>query len=518
MAVIIYHQNNNVTGIDFEGNTISFSKKSIADNLFQIAEMYPNQLLVWCQLDLKSSLNHSKLNEIFHHKKIMASYSLSATSFLKDTIEYVDESPFLNIKKDVSYPTWIMSGNVGGIHASVLNILKHKIKIDSHFEYFLTSLAKLGMSAGLLCYSEPSLLENFPKMVFKNPSKNFLTFRFIKQHYKTRWLFLLFLDLLLYEKKFTIFHLLFSLFFKRRNLEQTELDSIRVKSERKVIDKMSIDVIIPTIGRKTYLHDFLKDLSQQTLLPVHVIIVEQNPDLNSTSELDYLKNEKWLFTIKHIFTHVTGACNARNLALAEVKSEWIFMADDDIRTNKFFLSQAFKVLENDGVEQVTFGCYEANYPDSKKEKQKIQWDSFGSGCSIVKFKNSRTAFYNVSFEYGYGEDSDYGAQLRNLGFDIIYAPIPEIIHIKAQTGGFRTKPVLAWSGGLIQPKPSPTVMLYKILNLNKKQLLGYKTVLFFKFYKSQKIKSPIKYLINYREQWKASMFWALQLKNKVNES
>jgi GT2 family glycosyltransferase len=48
-----------------------------------------------------------------------------------------------------------------------------------------------------------------------------------------------------------------------------------VKSSLAVVGNKSIDVIIPTIGRKQYLYAVLQDLAQQTHLPVNVIIVEQ---------------------------------------------------------------------------------------------------------------------------------------------------------------------------------------------------------------------------------------------------
>jgi len=70
---------------------------------------------------------------------------------------------------------------------------------------------------------------------------------------------------------------------------------------------------------------------------------------------------------------------------------------------------------------------------------------------------------------------------------MLYLPKPEIRHLKAPIGGFRTKPVLLWSHEVIQPKPSPTVMLYIIKHNTKEQLLGYKTTLFIKYYKLQKI-------------------------------
>ncbi len=86
--------------------------------------------------------------------------------------------------------------------------------------------------------------------------------------------------------------------------------------------------------------------------------------------------------------------------------------------------------------------------------------------------------------------------------------------MKAPMGGFRTKPALAWQNDSVQPKPSPTVMLYQILHQTKEQILGYKTILFFKYYKHQKIKNPMRYFMNFRKQWERSVFWANEIKNK----
>jgi hypothetical protein len=69
-----------------------------------------------------------------------------------------------------------------------------------------------------------------------------------------------------------------------------------VKSSLAVVGNKSIDVIIPTIGRK---HAVLQDL-QQTHLPVNVIIVEQNPQEDSVSDLDFFNNQTWPLIIRHI--------------------------------------------------------------------------------------------------------------------------------------------------------------------------------------------------------------------------
>jgi len=511
-VIIVYHQKNKVVEVETKDAKVPFEKNSITENLIELAEKFPQTFIIWCHISFRSNLNILEFQNIFHHEKIMASYNLSSNYFISKEIGYVETSPFLNINKKVNYPTWQMSSHVGGVHASILLMLKNEVQKDKNFDYFLNSIAKLAMPLGLFCYSEPMLIKEFSESLSKQSESKFLLFRFVKQHYKTSWVFLLFLNLFLYERKFTVFPLLFSLFYKKRNLDSSILEQIEIQSSKKVVEKGTLDIIIPTIGRKKYLYDFLKDLSLQSFLPQNVIIVEQNPVNESVSDLSYIEKESWPFFIKHIFTHKTGACNARNLALKHVTSEWVFMADDDIRIDYGFLKQAFELIKKEGLEQVTFGCYASDYPQSKKNKQKSQFTSFGSGCSILKTKNIENISYNTNFEFGYGEDSDYGMQLRNLGFDITYLPKPEIIHLKAPIGGFRGKLTLPWQEDKIQPKPSPTVMLYNLLNLTKEQLNSYKTTLFFKFYSVQKIKNPFRYYANYQRQWNKSLYWA----NKLN--
>ncbi len=511
--IVLYHKNDRISKVVLDDKSeLSFAKNtSIAFGLMQMAERFPESKLVWCHEAYQDVLDVSDLDSLMHHNKIMLSYNPSAGNYLGSRIGYVEDSPFININKEVSYPTWQMSSTVGAIHTSVLVLFKSKIKLDADFDYYISSVAKVGMPLGLFCYSEPKLLNETLNSTTSKASV-FILFRFVKQHYKTRWVFLLLLNLMVYEFRFPLLALVYALFFKNTTKLSLSLNSIGVQSNRSVVKNGTIDVIIPTIGRKKYLHDVLQDLAQQTHLPKNVIIVEQNPQENSISELDYLEDENWPFIIKHTFTNQSGVCNARNLALNKVESEWIFMADDDIRVENNFLAEVFSLIKKEGSEQITLGCYEPNYPQKNKSNQKVQWTGFGSGCSVVKSNNVKSIGYNQSFEFGYGEDTDFGMQLRNLGSDILFSPKPEILHLKASMGGFRTKPVLAWHKDLIQPKPSPTVMLYKILHLTEEQINGYKTILFFKYYRHQNTKNPILYLVSFRKQWEQSVYWANELR------
>jgi GT2 family glycosyltransferase len=237
--------------------------------------------------------------------------------------------------------------------------------------------------------------------------------------------------------------------------------------------------------------------------------VEQNPLSNSKSDLDFITLESWPFIIKHTFTHQTGACNARNIALTQITSEWVFFADDDIRIVDGFILKTLEEIEKLGAKAVSISCLQKG--EVPTFKTVFQWGSFGSGCSFVAKESLKNCKFLMGYEFGFGEDSDFGMQLRNQGYDVSFLPQPEILHLKAPIGGFRIKPILQWQNDIIQPKPSPTIMLYLISHNSKQQLFGYKTILFFKYYKHQKIKNLIRYFINFRKQWNTSVFWANEL-------
>ena len=511
--IVVYHKDNRISNVVSATNkTLSFNKKwTIAKAMLQLATAFPQSKIVWCNEDCQEYLNLKSIELLFHHTKMMLSYCPVECSYFGGKIGYVEESPFIKVNKKVSYPTWQMSSSAGVIHASVLLEIKDKVKSDCDFDYYLNSVAKIGMPLGLFCYSEPKLLTQTASFKGQKASV-FMLFRFVKQHYKTRWIFLLLFNMLLYERNFLIVPFLSSLFYKNRSQLSICLDSINVQSSRKVVDQTTVDVIIPTIGRKEYLHDVLKDFSKQTLLPKKIIIVEQNPAAGSSSELDYIQKEKWPFEIQLIFIHQAGACNARNLALNQTQSEWVFLADDDIRIASSFIQKAFEKITDFGAKAVTMKCYQ------KGEKQSytnvFQWGTFGSGCSFVCAQSLRNCEFRIGYEFGFGEDGDFGMQMRHHGQDILYLPEPEILHLKAPIGGFRTKPILQWQNDSIQPKPSPTIMLYQILHNTTAQTNSYKTTLFLKYYKLQRIINPFLYYIHFQKQWRRSVFWANELKRQ----
>jgi GT2 family glycosyltransferase len=190
----------------------------------------------------------------------------------------------------------------------------------------------------------------------------------------------------------------------------------------------------------------------------------------------------------------------------------VYLADDDNVFEATLLEDIIDTMQKYSFEAITMSYLKKD--EVERTKQPIQWSTFGAGSSVINSKFLNKIAFNLALEFGYGEDVDFGMQLRNLGIDIIYFPNIKILHLNAPMGGFRTRFIHPWENDKVQPKPSPTIMLNRMLNVTTHQTLGYKTVLFFKYYKRQSIKNPMDYYKSFNKKWEQSVYWANQLKVK----
>ncbi|MDN3595027.1 glycosyltransferase family 2 protein [Zunongwangia endophytica] len=509
MIKLIHQHSKKVYAVYKDREQLSGYSENLVKTFWKLAEDFPTEKIIWIEEAQQNNLNEKAFDDVFHHHLIMASCAIKSLYFSSD-IGYVDQFPFANINLEVQYPTWLMSSDMGGIYASVVLKFKNEFQNISNFEYLLNAIAKLGQHHGLFCYHAPQLAIKIEKNLEYTATVVDL-FSFAFQFYKKVRGIILLLCFIRYKKKYPLKSLIFSCL--KTNFFSVEIDfsDITIQSSKASIDH-SIDVVIPTIGRPKHLLNVLEDLKKQNFLPQKVIIVEQNPDKGTTSDFDFII-EDWPFEIQHIFTHQTGACNARNSALQRVTASWVFFCDDDNKFEANLLESAFSKIEKYGLE-VLVTAYR-----TKQEvllyKNPKQWGTFGAGNTIIKKACLKEVAFDLSFEYGYGEDMDFGMQLRNQGIDIVYHPEIEIVHLKAPMGGFRTKIIKPWEQKEPFPKPSPTVMRFIQKNYTRAQRRAYKIILWLKFYKVQDIKNPLKYRKSMQKRWETSKSWAQQISKKA---
>lgn len=512
MIVLVHENSERVIRILRNEKEIPMKTRDLNSEIIRLARKYPEDLILWIEERFEHRLDLSALGEIFHHDLIMCSFPIKK-QYLPESIGYIDQWPFVNPDYKVTYPTWRMSTDIGGIKGKTLLVFESLVKINNDLGYNLNSIAKLGQQNGLFCYSEPRLLLDQYQEEKLNFTAGFTElFGFVWQHYKWQWVFILIFCLWKYESRLPLGSF-FKCFFNARYLgNQFELLTGEVNSgKNKDQGNDSVDVVIPTLGRPEHLKNVLADLSVQTHLPKRVIVVEQNPDLYSKTELPEIKGMEWPFELEHIFIRKMGACNARNIGLEKITSTWVFLSDDDQRIRPDLLSSVFREIDKYGLDGITTAYLQ---PVERKKLGNIkQWGTFGAGNSIIASKYASLVRFDTSMEFGYGEDKDFGMQLRRAGCDIIYNPELEITHLKAPVGGFRNKEKKPWEKGAVEPKPSPTLMAYANKYYSREQLLGFKVELFLRYYPKQEIKNPFAYIKTMRSRWQESEKWAKQLED-----
>lgn len=508
MVLLIHSEGKFVIQVIRNGVPVRVESESSTSALWELAEKFPKEVIGWCESNFSDLIKKENWNQIFHHDLIMASYGIE-NQFLPEAIGYIDEMPFINIEREVSYGTWRMSSDVGGIKGETLLKFQPIFGKIKNLDYLLNAVAKLGQQNSLFCYSSPSLIKEEAKNRNIKPTGSFYTlFSFVHQFYSNYRSILLFWCIFMYDKGFPVLPFIRGFFFKKLNKRSVDLKNLKVNSINNT-ELENIDVIIPTIGRAIYLHHVLKDFARQTHLPRQIIIVEQNPDPDAASELDFIINEIWPFKIIHHLTTRIGVCFARNLALSFTTSEWIFLSDDDQRFHPDLIEKIFQEINKYGLDGLTTSYLQ------KGEKQQFQvpkqWGTFGAGNSVIKKIYTDQVAFSVALEHGYGEDKDYGMQLRKVGCDIIYHPQLKIQHLKAPIGGFRYKVIPEWEMEKVKPKPSPTLMVYMKNHYTQEQIKGFKNTLFLKFYLLQKDKNPVTYLREMNKRWNTSNEWANKL-------
>ena len=500
--IIIIHQNGKEVVSVQKGNvTLNTPYVQCTKTFWNLASQFPEEIILWCDEKYLDFLNIDLVNQIFHHDQIMVSFPIES-KFLPDSIGFIDQFPFINPNYATSYPSWRMSADVGGIKAKVALEFKTILGAIDNFAYLINSIAKLGQQNSLFCYNEPNLVNGNFSLNFESSASMSQLFNFVAQHYKREWLFVLLFCYIRYEGQFHFIPFFKSLFKKSYFHTKVDLSNFLTVIEDKKEFTDSVDVIIPTTGRPQYLKQILFDLKVQTLMPTRIIIVEQNQLIDSRTQLDFIEEIEWPFEIVHHFINRMGACNARNLGMKSVESDWIFYADDDIRISNNLLEKAMTELYRLEVSALNLNCIQ---PGEKPYFEKIkQWAAFGSGTSIVKSFFALQCEFNEALEFGFGEDIDFGLQLRAKGCDIIFHPEVKITHLKASSGGFRDTLKDNWSVSDLEPKPAPTMMWLAKKHYTSEMMKGYKVGLFLKFYKMQKIKNPWKYIRLMKVRWSLS--------------
>ncbi len=281
----------------------------------------------------------------------------------------------------------------------------------------------------------------------------------------------------------------------------------------------AVDVVLPTLGRAAAVRDVLADLARQTVLPRRVIVVEQNPQPDGTSELADLSRQSWPFALHHRFVRWAGACRARNLALAECTAEWLLFVDDDVRLRPTVVAELLSTQQAYGVAAVDALALRPQEQPRYAQRHGVPyaWDGFSTCCALVRRAAVIAAGgFDERLTGGYGDDFDLGLRLHLQGVNVLLAPACRVEHLYVPAGGFRFPLPPPWAAANPAPRPSPTMLLWRHQYFTPDQHHGFK--LFYLL--SQLLRSrPWSWLTEWRRlrpAWDASESWAARLATGPN--
>ena len=195
------------------------------------------------------------------------------------------------------------------------------------------------------------------------------------------------------------------------------------------------------------------------------------------------------------------------LLYRNLKTNMFFFADDDIAFDTKLLEDCLDTMHTSGADVITLATTRANQDKPSPVFGICGWEGFGSGCSVVKSRFLNGVNFDERFEFGFGEDSDFGVSLRKRGAVILYSSVNSILHYKAPIGGFRFEEKKPWHYGFLRAIPSPTIILFYLKNCTVNQLKAYKVYYWLK----KIVGAPFKEKLLMPFRWSKSIQYAKKL-------
>ncbi len=135
-----------------------------------------------------------------------------------------------------------------------------------------------------------------------------------------------------------------------------------------------ISIVTPTFRRPKEVSELLENLSEQTVLPKEIILIDgAPPQENETQEIVEKVIKDFPFTI-HYMRRQGGTAVQRNFGIETAKSDFVALIDDDVRLEKKFLSEILKVFADDKQKKIGgIAGYRANQHFRAENTERWRW-------------------------------------------------------------------------------------------------------------------------------------------------
>lgn len=237
-------------------------------------------------------------------------------------------------------------------------------------------------------------------------------------------------------------------------------------------DDVRVSVILPTLGRYSYLPGALNSLLSQTVRPFEVIVVDQNSP--ETRQPDVYHGYEGI-NLKVIWQDERGQSLARNIGLAAAQGDYVFLFDDDSIAMPDLIERHLAPVLS-GRFSISTGVAIPPPPAPYTLPPEFRYprlaQTFDTGNALLALGLARQmGGLDRNYDFGPGTDADFGTRLYLAGYRILHNPLAVRIHFKASTGGLRVHGAKKYNtdDGLFHPYPPITQSYYALRYLNPKQ-------------------------------------------------
>ena len=132
--ILLVHKNEKVLRVmDLNSNqNLKFTSQKPLVTLFELARQFENRILIWCDERVEMNINFEAIEQVFKLKNTLLSYC--NTSYVSKEIGYIEDSPFVKVKKDIKYPSWLVNSFLGCIYNSQLIKFEDVVDINQEFK------------------------------------------------------------------------------------------------------------------------------------------------------------------------------------------------------------------------------------------------------------------------------------------------------------------------------------------------------------------------------------------------
>jgi glycosyltransferase involved in cell wall biosynthesis len=197
-----------------------------------------------------------------------------------------------------------------------------------------------------------------------------------------------------------------------------------------------VSVLVPTLDRYPYLRTLLRQLRDQTITPLEIIVVDQTAKERRNSTL---ADEFDDLPLKIMYLDQPGQCSSRNAGLSAAVGDYILFIDDDDEVPPTLIEKHLENLRRFGADASSGVADEVGAGPLPETFTRIRTsDVFPTNNSLVrKDVLRRSGLFDLAYERGQRADGDLGMRLYLSGALMVLNPEISVLHHHAPSGGLR---------------------------------------------------------------------------------